>query len=95
MYGGAEFVKGQEEVEVPIVVATSTVAAPAASHTAALVTPPIVSVPETDAAEESSAAEYTLLQKGLFFAVIVGCVFGYMKMSGGKKATRYQEKSMA
>ncbi len=71
------------------IVASST-ASPAADKTA--VVPPVVDVPETDASGES--AEYTLLQKGLFLAVILGCVAVWMKVNS-KKAKRYPEKSMA
>ena len=38
---------------------------------------------------------YTLLQKGLFFAVILGCVAVYLRMSSKKGQGRYREKSMA
>ena len=37
---------------------------------------------------------YTLLQKGLFFAVILGCIAGYLRMSNKKVQGRYREKSL-
>jgi peptidyl-prolyl cis-trans isomerase B (cyclophilin B) len=82
-YGHAEFQPGMEEVEVPIVTDPTSNAAP-------VVTPVVAVTSETDA----SSAEYTLLQKGLFLAVILGCVAVYMKM-GKKNAKRYTAKSMA
>lgn len=79
-----------EEVdEVPIVASPTTdVSAP--TKTAAMVTPPASAPVEEFEAE----AEFTLFQKGLFFAVIVGCVVVYMRMSKNK-ARRFSEKSMA
>jgi len=62
-YGHAEFQPSMEEVEVPIVTDPTGIAAPATTTVAAIVS-------ESDA----SSAEYTLLQKGLFLAVILGCV---------------------
>jgi hypothetical protein len=38
---------------------------------------------------------YTLIQKGLFFAVILGCFAVYLRMSSKKGQGRYREKSMA
>jgi len=37
---------------------------------------------------------YTLLQKGLFLAVILGFVAVYLKMSSKKSRGRFSEKSM-
>jgi len=86
-YGHAEFQPGQEEVdEIPIVASTS-IAAPATTATAA----PAVVIPATDA---TSSEGFTLLQKGLFLAVILGCVAVYLRM-GNKKHNRYDEKNMA
>ena len=82
-YGHAEFQPGMEAVEVPIVIDPTSIAVPATTTVAAIVS-------ESDA----SSAEYTLLQKGLFLAVILGCVAVYMKM-GNKKAKRFTEKSVA
>lgn len=82
-YGHAEFQPGMEEVEALIVTDPTSNAAPATTPVAAVIS-------ETDA----SSAECTLLQKGLFLAVILGCVAVYMKM-GRKNAKRYTEKSMA
>lgn len=78
-----------EEVEVPIVASTAAMATATPTKTASLVTPPAVPIDEFE-----SAAEFSLFQKGLLFAVIVGCVVVYMRMSK-KKASRFQEKSMA
>jgi hypothetical protein len=47
--------------------------------------------PASDAVVKES---FTLLQKGLFFLVILGCVAAYMRL-GGRKEKRFQEKSMA
>jgi hypothetical protein len=73
----------QEPAEVPIAIPTT----PASST----IVPPVV-VPVKDAV---TAEGFTLLQKGLFFAVILGCVAVYLRMSGSKKEKRFQEKSMA
>jgi hypothetical protein len=82
-----------EEVdEVPIVASPTTeLSAPTPTKTAAIVTPPAAVPVEEFEAE----AEFSLFQKGLFFAVIVGCVVVYMRMSSKNKARRFQEKSMA
>jgi len=81
-----------EEVdEVPIVASpTTAISAPTPTKTASLVTP----TPAVPIEEPETSAEFSLMQKGLFFAVIVGCVVVYMRMSN-KKARRFQEKSMA
>ena len=81
MYGKAEFQPGMEEVdEIPIVPTTSPIS------------PPIVPVPEADAIV--AAESYGILQKGLFLAVILGCVAVYIRMTtrGNKRGG---EKSMA
>jgi len=44
--------------------------------------------------ESESADGFTWLQKGLFFAVIVGIVVAYLRMNK-RKGSRYTEKSMA
>jgi hypothetical protein len=72
-----------EEGEVSIITDSTSIATPATNIVAAIVS-------ESNA----NSAEYTLLQKGLFLAVILGCVAAYMKM-GNKKANRFTEKSMA
>ena len=93
-YGHAEFQPGQEEpVEVPIATETSAVAAPAKTEAAAPVVPVIPSTPEIDT-EGGAKEEYSILQKGVFFAFIMG-VFGvYLRLSS-KKSKRFTEKSMA
>lgn len=90
-YGHAEFVAGQEEVDDTPIVSTSTVAAAAPAKTD--VVPPVVPVSEIDADTES--AEWSVLQKGLFLMVILGCIAVWMKVGNNKKAKRYPEKSMA
>jgi len=89
-YGHAEFVAGQEEVDDTPIVSTSTVAAAAPAKTDVV---PVVPVPDTDA--ETESAEWSVLQKGLFLMVILGCVAVWMKVGNNKKAKRYPEKSMA
>lgn len=80
LYGIAEFQPGQSEAvaEVPI------------SESQPTKIPTIVA-PASDVVVKES---FTLLQKGLFFLVILGCVAAYMRM-GGRKEKRFQEKSMA
>jgi len=67
----------------------SSIAAPAATAT----TIPIVGSAETDMTTEEG---FSILQKGLFFMTILGCVAFYIRMNNNKKGTkRYAEKSMA
>jgi hypothetical protein len=87
-YGHAEFQPGMEEVEAPLL-ATST-AASGAEKTNVSTPPKIVEPVEGEDAETG----YSVLQKGLFFMVILGCVGVYMRM-GNKKTRRYQDKDMA
>lgn len=89
-YGNAEFVAGGEEVDdTPVVSTSATTVAPAKTD----VVPPVVPVPDTDAETEST--EWSVLQKGLFLMVILGCIAIWMKIENKKKAKRYPEKSMA
>ncbi|KAH7305130.1 peptidyl-prolyl cis-trans isomerase B [Rhexocercosporidium sp. MPI-PUGE-AT-0058] len=89
-YGHAEFVAGQGEVDDTPIISTSTVAvAPVKTG----VVPPVVPVPETDA--ETESAGWSVLQKGLFLALILGCIAVWMKVGNNKRAKRYPEKSMA
>jgi hypothetical protein len=79
LHGIAEFQPGQgEAAEIPI------------SNSEPTKIPTIVE-PVSDVVVKES---FTLLQKGLFFLVILGCVAAYMRM-GSKKEKRFQEKSMA
>jgi len=55
-----------------------------------VVVPPTVT-PSTSVAVTEG---YSLLQKGLFLAVILGCVAIYVRMNGKKKG-RFSEKSLA
>ncbi|KAF4624604.1 hypothetical protein G7Y89_g13565 [Cudoniella acicularis] len=80
-YGRAEFQKGMSE---PDDEPTTSIAAPA--PTAVI---PVVGTPEIEPTSEG----YSILQKGLFLAVILGCVAAYLRMSTKKK--RFTEKSMA
>lgn len=85
IYGGAEFVAGQEEPdEVPILAQPTDVASPA---TTSIVPIPVVG----EAHPDYNAREgFTLLQKGLFFGVILGVVAVWMKMNG-RKQKRYEK----
>lgn len=80
LYGIAEFQPGQSETvaEVPISESQPTKV-------------PTMVAPVSDAVVKES---FTLLQKGLFFLVILSCVAAYLRM-GGRKEKRFQEKSMA
>ncbi|EPE32857.1 Cyclophilin-like protein [Glarea lozoyensis ATCC 20868] len=84
-YGKAEFQAGQGEVVDTPTSATSS-GIPAA--TAVI---PVVNSPITD---DVSTEGFSLMQKGLFLAVILGCVAGYMRLNN-KKTRRFDEKSMA
>jgi hypothetical protein len=89
LYGVAEFRGGFSEPE--------DAPAPPAAHSASTSSP--VSTPTSKPAadvtpeHEISAEGYSILQKGLFLAVILGCVVVYLRMSS-KKDRRYREKSM-
>jgi len=79
-----------EEVdEVPIVASPTLAEATSTPTATASIIPTTVPVEEFE-----SAAEFSLLQKGLFFAVIVGCIVVYMRMTN-RKGRRFQEKSLA
>jgi len=68
---------------------TSSVAIPAPTNNE----PPTVGhSPITDHTVEEG---YTLLQKGLFLAAILGCVAVYLRMTSKKSKGRFSEKSMA
>jgi len=42
--------------------------------------------------ESTTEESFSILQKGLFLAVILGCVAGYLRMN--KKSKRFTEKSI-
>ena len=87
-YGKAEFQSGMEEVD--DITTTSSVATPAPTNDEV---PTGEQSPITDHTVEEG---YTLLQKGLFLAVILGCIAVYLRMSSKKgKQGRFSEKSMA
>lgn len=85
-YGKAEFQPGMEEVDQQPIAITSSIAAPENTKV-----PVVVMAPNTGA---SSVEGYSILQKGLFLAVILGCVAGYLRMNQ-KRDKRFMEKSMA
>jgi hypothetical protein len=86
-YGKAEFQSGMEEVD--DTATTSSVAIPAPTSNEL---PTVGELPITDHTVEEG---YTLLQKGLFLAVILGCVAVYLRLSSKKSKGRFSEKSMA
>lgn len=53
---------------------------------------PTIVKPVSDVVARES---WSLLQKGLFFFAILGCVYAYLRMKGNKKEKRFEEKSMA
>lgn len=69
--------------------ATTSAAAPAATSVAATI--PVVGSAELDTTSEES---FSILQKGLFLAVILGCVAVYIRMNSKRNSKRYTEKSM-
>ena len=85
-YGKAEFQPGMEEVDEKPIAITTSIAAPENTKV-----PVVIVAPNT---EVSSAEGYTILQKGLFLAVILGCVAVYLRMNH-KRDKRFMEKSMA
>ncbi|TVY16415.1 Peptidyl-prolyl cis-trans isomerase B [Lachnellula arida] len=81
-YGYAEFQSGMSEPET---------APPAAATTIAAI--PVVGEAEVDTTQVEG---FSVLQKGLFLAVILGCVAVYIRMNSKKgKSSKYTEKSMA
>jgi len=90
LFGIAEFQPGQEEpAEVPIADAT-----PAETSTPAATTPFVVPVVGGEKTDFEAVEGFSMLQKGLFLAVILGCVAAYLRMNG-RKQRRYQEKDLA
>lgn len=87
-YGRAEFQPGMGEVDEKVT--TTSFAAPAATTTAA-------TIPVTGSAELDTTSEegFSILQKGLFLAVILGCIAVYIRMNNKRGSKRYTEKSMA
>jgi hypothetical protein len=81
LHGIAEYRPGQSDpAEVPIV------DLPAPTKI------PTIVEPVSDVVAKEG---FSLLQKGLFFMVILGCVAAYLRMGKSKKEKRFQEKSMA
>jgi len=87
LYGKAEFRGSFSEPEdtpaIPSTPTTSTIA------------PPSTSKPSTHVESEydNLSEGYSVLQKGLFFFAILGCIVVYLRMNK-KKDKRYREKSM-
>jgi hypothetical protein len=81
-YGRAEFQAGMSEPD------TTSVAAPA---TTTIKTIPVVGEAEIDTTQVEG---FSVLQKGLFLAVILGVIAVYIRMNS-KKGKQYTEKSMA
>lgn len=78
-----------KEVDTP----TTSVASPVPTAPANNELPSIGDSPIFDRTAQES---YTLLQKGLILAVVLGCVALYVRMSNKKRSKgRYMEKSMA
>jgi hypothetical protein len=86
LFGIAEFNPGMEEAAEDPIALSSGAAAPASTA----VVPPVVA-PVSDVV---AAEGFTILQKGFFFGVILGCVAVYMRMNK-QKEKRFEEKSMA
>lgn len=88
LYGKAEFQPGMEEVEVPMLASSGAVPA----STSVVVAAP--GAGSDSAYLEDSEDGYSILQKGLFFSFIVGCVIVYMRLSS-RRGRRFTEKSLA
>jgi hypothetical protein len=73
-----------EEVDEKLIAITTSIAAPENTQV------PVVMAPNTEA---SSVEGYSILQKGLFLAVILGCVAGYLRMNQ-KRGKQFMEKSI-
>jgi len=85
LYGQAEWAKPEyaepEETTTP-----TTPAVPTSITTPPAVVPPVLH-------DDFSAEGWSVLEKGLFLAVILGCIAVYLRMSN-KKDKRFREKSM-
>jgi len=85
-----------EEVEVPIVptFTTTSITAPAtATPVIATATPAIPVIADPEAKSDDVAAEgFTIFGKGLFLAVILGCVVVYIRMNN-RKGRRFPQRS--
>jgi len=55
---------------------------------------PVIPVVGSSEVDFTGTEGYSLLQKGLFFGVILGCMMVYMRMSR-KRGRGYEEKSLA
>jgi len=94
LYGIAEFRGDASEPE-----EDSTIPIPSVVPTASTISgsaPVSTSKPPTvvdDDEHDNLAVGYSVLQKGLFFAVILGCIVVYLKMNS-KKNKRLRGKSM-
>lgn len=78
----------EEPVEVPVVPEPE-VTTPATPATPAAEDPKVI-----EELEKEDAEGFSVMQKGLFFAVIIGCVAMYIKVRG-RKSKRFAVKSMA
>lgn len=89
-YGKAEFQPGMEEVDdTPANPTTEEIPAATIHDLPVVGKPPVL--------DHTAQEGYTLLQKGLFLAAILGCVAIYVRVSGKKvekSQGRYREKSM-
>jgi hypothetical protein len=61
------------------------------------ITNALPTVGESPIHDHTAEEGFTLMQKGLFFAVILGCVVIYLRVSSrrGQQQERYREKSLA
>jgi len=85
-YGTAEFQPGMEEVEVPIN-PTST----ATSITAPATATAVIADPEAKS-DDVAAEGFAIFGKGLFLAVLLGCVVVYIRMNN-RKGRRFSPRS--
>jgi len=86
LYGKAEFRSGFSEPED----LSTTPSTPSSVPVPASTPNP---VGDTTPEPQVSTEGYGILQKGLFLAVILGCIVVYLRMAG-KKNKRYREKSL-
>jgi len=92
-YGTAEFQPGMEEVEVPIVPTSTTtsITAPATATPVIATATPAIADPEAKS-DDVAAEGFTIFGKGLFLAVILGCVVVYIRMNN-RKGRRFPQRS--
>ncbi|KAG9239984.1 cyclophilin-like domain-containing protein [Calycina marina] len=89
LYGNVEWLSGKnDEVD------DSLAAIVPVSSSVLPTSVPTPTIPATTPAIVNTSEEYSVLQKALFFAVILGCIGFYLRMGGKKNSKRFPQKSL-